>query len=183
MSQKIRCANPNCRRLFLPDPRVKGQRYCSKKECRRVRKRQWQRQKIKNDPDYRSNQRDAQQCWTEHNRDYWRRYRDQHPGYVQRNRLLQRERDRNRRLAHLAKMDPLKDISSIKPGSYYLIPAKRNLVKMDALSPRYFLIPHSFPFLAKKDSMDVPSFYGLGLAKKEAAAHDGKNYPLPRPGP
>ena len=43
MNQKIRCANPNCRRLFLPDPRVKGQRYCNKKACQRVRKRQWQR--------------------------------------------------------------------------------------------------------------------------------------------
>jgi hypothetical protein len=161
MSQKIRCANPNCRKAFLPDPRVKGQRYCSKKECQRLRKRQWQRRKIKDDPDYRDNQRDAQQCWMEQNRDYWRRYRDQHPGYVKRNRLLQRERDRRRRLADLAKMDVSRDISSIKPGSYYLIPTKRNLAKMDVLSPKYFLIPQSYPFLAKKDSMDLRSFSDL----------------------
>jgi hypothetical protein len=162
MSQKIRCANPNCRKLFLPAPRVKGQRYCSKEECRRVRKRQWQRQKIKDDPDYRDNQRDAQQCWMEQNRDYWRRYRDQHPGYVKRNRLLQRERDRGRRLAHLAKMDASDEISLIKPGSYCLIPAKGNLAKMDTSSQRYFLIPQTYPFLAKKDSMDLLSFSDLG---------------------
>ena len=136
MTQKIRCANPNCRRLFLPDPRVKAQRYCSRKECQHLRKRQWQRQKIKDDPDYRDDQRDAQQCWMEQNRDYWRRYREQHPGYVKRNRLLQRERDRGRRLPRLA--------------------------KMDALSPKYFLIPQAYPFLAKKDSMDLLSFSDLG---------------------
>lgn len=162
MSQKIRCANPKCRSLIVPDPRVKGQRYCSKKECWRFRKRQWQRQKIKDDPEYRDNQRDAQQCWMEQNRDYWGRYRDQHPGYVKRNRLLQRERDRSRRLAHLAKMDASRDIYPIKPGSYYLISAKRDLAKMDALSPKYFLIPQAYPFLAKKDSMDLLSFSDLG---------------------
>jgi hypothetical protein len=136
MSQKIRCANPNCRKLFLTDSRVKGQRYCSKKTCQRLRKRQWQRQKIKNDPDYRDNQRDAQLCWVGQNRDYWRRYREQHPGYVKRNRLLQKARDRRRRrLPDLAKMDSSIDISYVKPVSYYLISAKSNLVKMDPYHP------------------------------------------------
>ena len=163
MSQKIRCANPDCRRLFFPDSRVKGHRYCSKKRCQRLRKRQWQRQKIKNDPDYRDNQRDAKQCWLEHNRDYWRRYREQHPGYVKRNRILQRARDRRRRrLADLAKMDASRHISYVKPGSYYLISAKSNLAKMDPLSPKYFLIPQAYPFLAKKDSMDLRCFSDLG---------------------
>ena len=164
MSQKIRCANPNCRRLFLPDPRVKGQRYCSKKMCQRLRKRQWQRHKINHDPDYRDNQRDAQLCWLEQNRDYWRRYREHHPGYVNRNRLLQRARDmRRRRLPDLAKMDPSGDSSPVKPGSYYLIAAKSTLAKMDPLSPKYFLIPQAYPFLAKKDSMDLHAFSDVGF--------------------
>jgi hypothetical protein len=119
----------------------------------------------------------------EQNRDYWRRYRDQHPGYVKRNRLLQRERDRRRRFPNLAKMDASRDISYVKPGSYHLIPAKRDLAKMDMLSPKYFLIPQAYPFLAKKDSMDLLSFSDLGYIKKEVTAHDGKNHPLPRPGP
>jgi hypothetical protein len=80
-------------------------------------------------------------------------------------------------------MDASRDISSIKPGSYYLIPAKRDLAKMDTLSPKYFLIPQTYPFLAKKDSMDLLSFSDLGCTKKEVAAHDGKNHPLSRPGP
>jgi hypothetical protein len=161
MTQKIRCANPDCRRLFLPDSRVKEQRYCGKKECQRVRKRQWQRRKIKEDQDYRDNQREAQQCWSEHNPEYWGRYRDQHPGYVKRNRDLQRERDRRRRRADLAKMDASTDISHVKSACYYLIPAKGNLAKMDASSIKYYLIPSTYPFLAKKDSIDLPSFSDL----------------------
>jgi len=51
-------------------------------------------------------------------------------------------------------MDELEQISLVKPGSYYLIPAKGDLAKMDTLSQKYFLIPSSYPFLAKKDSMD-----------------------------
>ena len=158
MSQKIRCANPTCRRLFLPNPHVHNHQYCNREDCQRVRKRRWQRQKMKNDPEYRDNQHDAQQCWIEQNRDYWRRYRDQHPEYVKRNRLLQRERDRRRRIRDLAKMDASDEISLIKPGSYYLIPAKANLVKMDTSSQRYFLIPSSYPNLAKKDSVDFSVF-------------------------
>ena len=152
MNQMIRCANAACRRLFLPNPHVKNHRYCSKKDCQRVRRRHWQRHKMKNDPDYRDNHRDGQQSWVERNRDYWRRYRALHPDYVKRNRLLQRERDRKRR--NLAKMDASEQISPLKPGSYYLIPAKGDLAKMDVLSQKYFLIPSGYTFLAKKDSMD-----------------------------
>ena len=155
MNQKIRCANPQCRRLFLPNPRVKNHRYCDKKDCQRARKARWQRQKMKDDPDYQDDHRDAQQGWIEQNRDYWQRYRALHPDYVKRNRLLQRERDRKRR--DLAKMDALGEISPVKAGSYYLIPAKENLAKMDTLLHKYFLIPSSYPFLAKKDSMDFPA--------------------------
>ena len=158
MSDKIRCANPACRCLFLPNPHVKNHRYCNKKQCQRVRKRRWQRQKMKNDPDYRDDHRDAQQRWMAENRDYWRRYRERNPGYVKRNRLLQRERDRKRRIRNLAKMDASKQISFVKPGSYYLIPAKSDLAKMDTSFQKYFLIPSSYSNLAKKDSMDFPAF-------------------------
>ena len=45
MSQKIRCANRKCRRLLLPDPRVKNHRYCDKEGCQRIRRNRWQRQR------------------------------------------------------------------------------------------------------------------------------------------
>ena len=131
MDQKIRCANPNCQRLFLPNPRVKNQRFCGRAQCRRYSKKQWRRQKMKEDPDYRLNHLDSQKSWLEKNPDYWRRYRSRHPDYVLHNRVLQRERDHKRRV--------------------------RNLAKMDTLMHKYLVIPDAYPFLAKKDSLDFPA--------------------------
>jgi hypothetical protein len=182
MNQKSRCANPNCRRPFVRDPRVKDQRYCSKKECQRLRKRRWQKEKMKTDPDYRKNQQESQQCWVEQNRDYWRKYRANHPPYVERNRLLQKGRDQKRRRQMLAKMDASKEIYPVTPGTYYLIPAKGDLAKMDPISNKYFVIPQTYPFLAKKDSIDLLFSPEVDCGKKEAA-HDRKNHPLSRPGP
>jgi hypothetical protein len=93
--------------------------------------------------------------------DYWRRYRSDHPEYVARNRLLQRERDarrRSRNLANLAKMDSSKQTSFVKPGTYYLFPARSNLAKMDSSSHKYFIIPSTYPSLAKMDSVDLSAF-------------------------
>jgi hypothetical protein len=184
MTQKIRCANPNCRRSFSPDPRVKNHRYCGRQECRRLRKRRWQSKKMKTDPDYRKNQQESHQCWREQNRDYYQRYRAKNPQYVTRNRLLQKLRDQKRRdRQSLAKMDLSNSLYPVKPGYYYLIPAKGDLAKMDSISPRYFLIPNASPLLAKKDSIDSLSFSALECATKEAATHDGKSHPLSRAGP
>ncbi len=141
MDQKIRCANRSCRRLFLPNPRVKNHQYCDREDCQRVRRNRWQRQKMKDDPQYRKDQLEGQQCWTEQNQDYWRRYRDQHPEYAERNRLLQKKRDQKRRSQNLAKMDSLNQESFVKAGSYYLIPGTADLAKMDSLSHKYLLIP------------------------------------------
>jgi hypothetical protein len=182
MTPKIQCANPRCRRLFPTDPRVKSQRYCSRSECQRLRKRRWQREKMETDRDYRLNQKESRQCWREQNRDYSRRYRANHPEYVQRNRLLQRGRDQRRR-DNLAKMDESRSLCPLTPGIYHLIPAKGGLAKMDAISSKYFLIPNGYPFLAKKDSIDCRPFSGLGCATKEVAAHDGENDRSSRPGP
>jgi hypothetical protein len=183
MSQKIRCANPHCRRSFVRDPRVKDQRYCGKEECQRLRKRRWQHEKMKTDPDYRKNQQESQQCWLEQNRDYWRKYRANHPSYVERNRLLQKGRDQKRRRQMLAKMDASQEIYPVTPGTYYLLPAKGDLAKMDSISNKYFVIPHTYPFLAKKDSMDLRFFPEVDCGTKEATTHDRKNHPLSRPGP
>ncbi len=51
---RIRCAA--CGELFTPRHNVPDQKYCSKPECHRERRRCRQRQKLKEDPDYRANQ-------------------------------------------------------------------------------------------------------------------------------
>ncbi len=141
MNNMIRCANSCCRRYFLPNPRVKDQQYCNRTECQRVRRRLWQKEKMASDPDYQANQRDCQKRWRKQNPDYWRQYRMNNPLYVERNRLLQRKRDRKRRLDNLAKMDALKRVSLLESGTYYIIPEGADLAKMDALDRRIILIP------------------------------------------
>lgn len=141
MNNMIRCVNPCCRRHFLPNPRVKTQRYCNRKECQRVRRRLWQKEKMASDLDYQANQRDCQKRWRKQNPDYWRQYRMNNPLYVERNRLLQRKRDRKRRLDNLAKMDALKRVSLLESGTYYIIPEGADLAKMDALDRRFILFP------------------------------------------
>jgi len=48
-----RCAC--CDQPFEPRPQVPNQAFCSAPDCQRARKRQWQRDKLQADLDYRSN--------------------------------------------------------------------------------------------------------------------------------
>lgn len=90
---------------FVPRPQVPDQAFCSAPVCQRARKRQWQRSKLQVDPDYRINQRAAQQAWSLRHQDYWRNYRGDQPEYEQRNREQQRLRDAHEPDVDLAKMD------------------------------------------------------------------------------
>ena len=151
-----------CHFLFLPNPRIKNQRYCNRPECQRARKAHWQKQKVHQDPDYQENHHDAQMNWLKRNPGYWKTYRAGHPSYVETNRLKQKTRDQKRRLSHLAKMDALKPHPFVKPGSYFLVP---DLAKMDTFAQKIFIIPDSstdWPILAKKDSIDFNSPVLLG---------------------
>ncbi len=76
---KFRCVN--CGARFTPAPQVPNQAYCSKPECQKERRRQWQKNKLKSDPDYRDNQSRAQKAWTHRNPDYWRQRRQRRPDY------------------------------------------------------------------------------------------------------
>ena len=80
-----RCAA--CGRWFEPRCNVPQQRYCSRPECQRSRRRRWQREKLAADADYRANQAAAQRRWSKHYPEYWRRYRERHPDYRERDRV------------------------------------------------------------------------------------------------
>ena len=75
-----------CRRLFIPDPRVKErQKTCGRQECRREQKRQL-------DARWRSQHRDYFRGLYPHQKqaygtraEYRKRYRKEHPDYVRRN--------------------------------------------------------------------------------------------------
>ncbi|MFC4298380.1 hypothetical protein ACFO0J_10045 [Castellaniella hirudinis] len=61
---------------FILRPQNPNQTYCNAQSCQQARKRQWQKDKLHYDLDYRINQQAAQQTWAMHNPDYWRHYRE-----------------------------------------------------------------------------------------------------------
>ena len=88
------------------------------------------------------NQQRANKKWRDKNPDYWRHYRQSHPGYTERNRKRQREKQRDKRLlfannvtrSEFAKSDALNDINSIKTGTYRIVPfTDPEFAKSDAL--------------------------------------------------
>ena len=151
----------HCSKEFKPNPRVKNQRYCSEKSCQKARRARWQRQKMAADPDYKDNKIRCQKQWHKSRPGYYKDYRDKHPEYVKRNRLLQEIRDIRRRkdkstdiqVKMLAKLDSL-----LKP--YY---SRRGSI--------FRLIPQSSGMLAKLDSLVVKL-----IPCKELGSH-GYRYP------
>jgi hypothetical protein len=91
-----------CERIFQPSKYQPGQSVCSEPSCQRRRRADDHRQRIITDPEYRQVCLDSVQKWRARNLDYWRRYRDQHPTAVARNRQRQYVRDQKRRLRDLA---------------------------------------------------------------------------------
>lgn len=130
-----------CRRPFIPR-RNPNQKYCSNHKCQLFRKYKWRKEKLNNDADYKVNQYRANKMWQEKNQDYWRRYRESHPAYTDRNRERQRTKQRDKRSlfaknemrTEFAKSDALSAISSIKTGTYFIAPAlESEFAKSDAL--------------------------------------------------
>ena len=138
--EAICCAH--CQQFFVPNPRIKNQRYCSHAACQRARKTLWQKQKLKADSDYKTNQQDCQKQWRENHPDYWRNWRAEHPKYTERNRIQQQERNRQRTFK-IAKMDASKTENFIKSGCYFIIPESFGsaiIAKMDASVQKVRLI-------------------------------------------
>lgn len=124
---------------FKPNPRVKNQMYCKRKKCQKARRVRWQREKMRNDADYRDNQKRCHIEWLERHPGYYSRYRARHPEKVERNRLLQFKRDMKKREdkigKYLAKMDSLwGGFYSRRGGLFRIVPQGKNfLANMDSL--------------------------------------------------
>jgi hypothetical protein len=146
--EKIPCGQ--CGGYFIPNPRQKNPRYCKKKVCQRARKAAWQRGKIARDPVYRANQKQSQADWLSRNADYWKRYRAANPEQADRNRDLQKVRNKRRHsrgvvkmgASVIAKMDASRSVKSSVgswlPGSFWLVPV---IAKMDAIKVILHRIP------------------------------------------
>ncbi len=128
MPKRKRCKNKDCGNLFTPCPQVPHQEYCSRDGCQLARKREWNRQKLLIDADYRKNRRDAQKRWRDKNPSYSREYRDRHKKYAQSNQEQQRARNRKRKLVNIfsriAKTDESLPKNVVLTGRYRLIPIR-----------------------------------------------------------
>lgn len=138
---EVFCAG--CGEKFIRNPRSPNQSYCSKKECQRMRKALWQKNRMKSDSSYRNNQKLSWKEWARQHPGYWKTYRKRHPDKTQRNVVLQTIRNRKKRRPELiAKMDAL-ETWKIKPsGTYYIVPV---IAKMDALKVNIFEIQGASP--------------------------------------
>jgi len=94
-----------CGNWFYPLLQAPNQRFCSAPGCQRERRRRWQQQRLRSDPDYRDNQARAQARWRARHPDYWRQYRASHPAYRERNCAMQRNRNVRRSSGPVANMD------------------------------------------------------------------------------
>jgi len=84
MPKRRKC--PFCRRLFIPDPRIKDrQRTCGRRECRGEQKRQTDERWRSQNRDYFRNLYPQQKEAYGTRAEYRKRYRQEHPDYVQRN--------------------------------------------------------------------------------------------------
>ena len=134
---KNRCSI--CRMFFTPAKRHPHQTVCFNPKCRREKRNRWQKRKMKMDPDYRANQKQANQNWRKNHPEYYQTYRKKHPDRTGRNRLLQKVRN-CRRLKQqpvpfkldlnelIAKMDVVKNSSDANHGVFWLVPM---IAKMD----------------------------------------------------
>ena len=134
---KVRCAH--CGSRFVPNPRIRNQRYCGKIECQRARKTSWQRQKLATDPDYQANKQDSQRAWRIETRVLAKL--EVTASGVCGTQPHTPERPQSPAQSEVAKMDASEPLSEIKTGSYYVVPENVGMVaKMDASAPKVRLI-------------------------------------------
>jgi len=90
---------------YAPDPRTaRFQQACSKKTCRRQRKRAADQRWRQRNPDCLAARQPKVRQWARDFPQYWRRYRAAHPAY----RLRERERMRRHRVLRVAKQDAIR---------------------------------------------------------------------------
>ena len=77
----------SCKKPYNRNPRQKKQRYCGAPACQRARKNEWQREKMKSDPKYRKDQKQANKDWLNKRPGYWKDYLRKNPKRKLRNKL------------------------------------------------------------------------------------------------
>lgn len=140
----------NCGEFFTRRNRL--QNYCPAPDCQKARKADWQRSRLHADTEYSKAQELSRKKWRHENPGYWRTYRKAHPEQTERNRALQRIRNRRRAgssapepkcySAMIANMDARKSCNFNLIGSFWLVP---EIAKMDVAKVYFRSITVSCP--------------------------------------
>jgi hypothetical protein len=136
----------HCKRRAKKNPRLKpGQRYCGLQGCQQARKNRHERERLKSDPEYYARRKSQKADWQKRQQGvYQRNYRENHLGYLEQNRLLQRMRYQGIKTRpvpvsepKIVKTDASAPVMPIGPGLYEIRPYKmdpgKKIVKTDAL--------------------------------------------------
>jgi hypothetical protein len=130
----------HCGRSLPSNLRLKiKQKYCADKECQNARIRRWKQRQYKKSRSYRNKSKEGQKVWRKKYPadQYQKEYREKHPDYLDRNRELQRERNKKRRkepVPVIVKTDALV-LQPRDDGAYELSKVKKNMiVNRNALS-------------------------------------------------
>jgi hypothetical protein len=125
--RKPRC--PYCHKLFVPSPFHPNQRVCLSQECQRRRRRDYHRNKIVKDSEYRQVCVDSRKKWRENNPGYQQHYRSQHEDYCNQNREKQQERNRKRQLSLIVKNNLAIDVKRLPAKVWMTGPGLDEIVK------------------------------------------------------
>ena len=90
------CQNCNC--SYQRNPRVKNQKYCSSRSCQNARRNVTNKARTRKNSASRLLQQARNHRWRDAHpaHEYQKNYREDHPEYVQRNRQLQKVRNKKR---------------------------------------------------------------------------------------
>ena len=135
---------PHCYRLFYPLSSQQMQMVCCDPACQRQRRAQYRRRKIASDPHYRESCRESARQWRKQHPDYWKRYREDHPAAVERNRVQQQARDRKRHLTQLANNIPASELTSC-PARIWLLGSELHQLANNISAPAQLWVLEGFP--------------------------------------
>ncbi len=128
-----------CQQSFQPSKFHAQQNVCGQTECQRRRRADYHRQRVAADPVYAEIVRDSRRKWREQHPDYQKTYRQTHPSAVERNRDLQRRRDRRRRVQFLVKNNLALDLKRCSAEAWLVGPAVEDLVKNNLAPCQMFI--------------------------------------------
>jgi len=123
----------HCGNVVPHNPRLKNkQKYCPEEECQKARIRSWKQRQYKKSLSYRKKCKERQESWRKRypSDQYQKEYREKHPVYVNRNRELQRARNKKRKTER-ARIIVKTDALVLQPrddGAYMLSKVKKNMI-------------------------------------------------------